>query len=388
MAVHKVPQDVEAEDKFVGPLTFKQFLFTGGAAIFGYLIFLTLTKGIWPISIIFAFPFTVFGFLAFPWSKEQPTELWLAARIRFLIKPRKRIWDQSGLKDLVSVTVPKRLAHNYTDGLNPSQVQNRLSALATMVDSRGWAVKNYTATDDSSDRLTGGNISVAPAVAVLDSPDDVMDEQRSVIAQQFDTKIQASEQKHKSETMRLIKEARENTQYAAQDTRSQPLAPKPQTTQRAIESSGAGKQEDFWFMNSTPEAVSDPSLAVFQSSSVIQPGANDPTPQPQSASQPTNLNDNDLDEAGLLAKAHEKQRVDAMQLHSSHEKTLSPLGDVSTNTPVTEPPTVTDNPAVTTVSDPDILNLARNNDLNLETLSRTAKRDRDLPTDEVVISLH
>jgi hypothetical protein len=27
MAVHKVPQDVEADDKFLGPLSFKQFLF-------------------------------------------------------------------------------------------------------------------------------------------------------------------------------------------------------------------------------------------------------------------------------------------------------------------------------------------------------------------------
>ncbi|NDG30951.1 PrgI family protein, partial [bacterium] len=47
MAVYTVPQDVEADDKFVGPLSFKQFIFIGIGAIAGYLSFLAL-KGFWP----------------------------------------------------------------------------------------------------------------------------------------------------------------------------------------------------------------------------------------------------------------------------------------------------------------------------------------------------
>src|SRR6187402_3059875 len=147
MAVHKVPQDVEADDKFLGPLSFKQFLFFGGTIICGYLTFLMLTK-VWPLTIIFLLPTIVFAFLAFPWSKEQPTELWLASRIRFLIMPRKRIWDQAGMKELVTITVPVREAHIYTNGLSQDEVQNRLGALASIVDSRGWAVKNVIASTD------------------------------------------------------------------------------------------------------------------------------------------------------------------------------------------------------------------------------------------------
>jgi len=45
MAVYKVPQDVEADDKFLGPLSFKQFLFAGGALISGYLTFLVVGSG-------------------------------------------------------------------------------------------------------------------------------------------------------------------------------------------------------------------------------------------------------------------------------------------------------------------------------------------------------
>jgi hypothetical protein len=82
MAVHKVPQDVEADDKFLGPLSFKQFLFFGGFAICGYLTYLTITR-VWPVSFVFILPMIMFGALAFPWSKEQPTELFLGVKNTF-----------------------------------------------------------------------------------------------------------------------------------------------------------------------------------------------------------------------------------------------------------------------------------------------------------------
>ncbi len=37
MATYKVIQDIEAEDKFLGPLTLKQFIFGAAAVFFGYL---------------------------------------------------------------------------------------------------------------------------------------------------------------------------------------------------------------------------------------------------------------------------------------------------------------------------------------------------------------
>jgi len=40
MATYKVIQDIEAEDKLVGPLTLRQFIYAAIAAICGYLSFL------------------------------------------------------------------------------------------------------------------------------------------------------------------------------------------------------------------------------------------------------------------------------------------------------------------------------------------------------------
>src|SRR5882724_11161138 len=101
MATYKVLQDIEADDKLLGPLTFRQFIYAGVAAINLYLCFLAVTKG-FPVGIVIFFPFVVVGgFFAWPWSGDQPTEIWALAKIRFLVKPRKRIWNQSGVRELV-----------------------------------------------------------------------------------------------------------------------------------------------------------------------------------------------------------------------------------------------------------------------------------------------
>jgi hypothetical protein len=392
MAVHKVPQDVEADDKFLGPLSFKQFLFFGGFAICGYLSFLTITK-VWPISPIFIMPMFLFGALAFPWSKEQPTELFLASRIRFLIKPRKRIWDQSGVKDLVKVTVPVREAHIYTDGLSQGEVKNRFNALATMVDSRGWAIKNVNANDDS-DRLVQPAVAPALNTGYVDSTPDVLDESSGVVAKQFDNMIEKSEQKHKSETLRLVEEARKKASLQNSNDFTETNMQLDNRTPSVNEDKA--KSQDFWFMNNNPAVPTDPSLATFQNSTVVAPGAQS---SPQSTTAAAS-NDTTLSEEELLEAVHKKQERDALQTAQHHGKVINPDGTVTDTTKATVKPheeamndiDVTSNKesinTVTPPPDPDILNLAKSNDLNLETLSRQANKKKDLGDDEVVISLH
>lgn len=45
MAVYKVLQDIEAEDKLIGPLTLRQFIYAAIGAIFLWLSYVSLTKG-------------------------------------------------------------------------------------------------------------------------------------------------------------------------------------------------------------------------------------------------------------------------------------------------------------------------------------------------------
>ncbi|MGI9027269.1 MAG: PrgI family protein, partial [Candidatus Saccharimonadales bacterium] len=118
MATYKVIQDIEAEDKFLGPLTLKQFIFGASAIFFGYLGVYAVTQGAAFLLTVFAPPTLLGLFLAIPWNKDQPTEVWVLAKLRFRVKPRSRIWDQAGLEELVTITVPKVIEISKTDGLN------------------------------------------------------------------------------------------------------------------------------------------------------------------------------------------------------------------------------------------------------------------------------
>src|ERR1051325_10816577 len=107
MAVYKVIQDIEAEDKLLGPLTLKGFIYAliaGALAFINFRLLLAPELGVvrWVLILVFLFPMLLFGVLASPLGREQPTEVWLLARVRFFLKPRRRIWDQSGISQLVT----------------------------------------------------------------------------------------------------------------------------------------------------------------------------------------------------------------------------------------------------------------------------------------------
>jgi hypothetical protein len=88
-------------------------------------------------------------FLLYLLEEIRPTEIWALAKINFLFKTRKRVWDQSGIKELVTINVPKKIERILTDGLSQSEVKSRLNALASTLDTRGWAVKHVEAPNNT-----------------------------------------------------------------------------------------------------------------------------------------------------------------------------------------------------------------------------------------------
>ncbi|QWQ31435.1 PrgI family protein [Candidatus Minimicrobia vallesae] len=88
MSVYKVPQDVEAEDKLLGPFSFRQFVFLI-IAVIGIAIAYGLSTILLPLAIIPVPMILFFGALALPLKKDQPMEVYLAAVISFMLKPKK-----------------------------------------------------------------------------------------------------------------------------------------------------------------------------------------------------------------------------------------------------------------------------------------------------------
>lgn len=375
MAVYKVPQDVEADDKFLGPLSFKQFLFAGGALISGYLTFLVVTSGAAFLAIVFLPFFFGFGALAAPWSKDQPTEIFLASRIRFMLMKRKRIWDQSGMKDLVTITVPKKEVHVYTDGLSQDQVKSRLSALSSVVDTRGWAVKNMDRAP-ASDRLVA-TTAVEPSSALQQAQqaqeEDILDD-TSAAASHVDTAIKKSEDEHRKHTLDLVAEARQKSKTMHKSVLDEDGAAQ-QITQPSAHENQKQKSDPVF------DSVSLPQVDEHHASMKAEMPAGQKPAKPV-VKRPTITKD---EEEALLNKLHKKHDIEEAIESHSHLKTILPAGQqpVMPSTSKTDPSI-----SSTTPVDPAILSLAQNNDRSVESLARETHKNDDSSDGEVVISLH
>jgi hypothetical protein len=349
MAQYKVIQDIEAEDKLVGPLTLKQFIYAGIAALCVYICFLGLTKHFPFILVIFLPVALLSGFFAFPWGRDQPTETWALAKIRFFFKPRLRIWDQSGIKDLVSITAPKQVTVDYTNGLTQNEVNSRLKALADTIDSRGWAIKNVNVnlysepsqleTETASDRLIDP-VSLPQQVPTINitAADDIME---------------ASEQAHRKQVI-------DGLQLDNQKVTAAVTPP-----------------NNYWFMNqpSGPTRSTASGYATFQDSPVIAPGSSDESLAIQSA-EPTA-------QENALARKIEAASHNPNPAYA-HMHTIQPLSDQPVAHALPEPQV-----AVTQTPDPAILGLANNNDRSVDSLAREANKPRpqEPSHDEVVVAL-
>ena len=351
MATYKVIQDIEAEDKFVGPLSLKQFIFAMAGTFFGWLTVAGVgLVGAWALP-IFA-PLSLLGFfLAFPWSKDQPTEVWVLAKIKFMFMSKKRIWNQSGQQDLVTVTAPKKVEKNLTKNFSEAEVKSRLKALAETIDSRGWVVKHTTFEEAAgysatADRLIGVE-SMQQAVPEIDSSGipDMLDENGGAVSTKLNAMMQDKAQQHRAEIAEQMEQARLGGLSA-----DQPKAPVT-----VPHDPGPPLKSDLF-----DEKLIVADLAAKKAKA--------------------GLSEKNLHRIG----AHEaKKQPNKKPGKSGHSKS-------ETQSPPTQQPANAGGPTssstMTTPVRPDILDLARNNDLNVATIARQAKKSDG--GDELVINLH
>lgn len=141
MATYKVPQDVEADDKLLGPLTFRQFIYMMIA--FGLIMLAVALFQLYPLLAIIPVPLILFfGILALPIKKDQPMETYLAALWSFYTKPNKRYWMTGQSNSTIQITAPKKVETPRARNISSDEAGHRLSFLADLVDSEGQAIKN------------------------------------------------------------------------------------------------------------------------------------------------------------------------------------------------------------------------------------------------------
>lgn len=215
MATYKVLQDIEAEDKLLGPLSLRQFIYAIIVVFIGFIAF-QLARAAWFLALPFVPPMIFFGLLAAPFGQTQSSEVWLLAKIRFFLFPRKRIWDQSGIEELVQITVPKKVEEIRTKGFDKEEAQSRLKALASTLDTRGWAIKNISpemmqntavfAGQGTSDRLVEINTLPGESASPVKPSDDVLDPSANPIAHQMNQMMQESTTSHRQELLDRVRQ--------------------------------------------------------------------------------------------------------------------------------------------------------------------------------------
>lgn len=332
MAVYKVPQDVEADDKLIGPFSFRQFIYLiivalSIAAAWG-LAQLFIPLAIIPLPIIL-----LFGALALPLRKDQPMEIYLAAIVSFNLKPRKRLWTPDGLSSLIEITAPKTVEVQRTKDLSQSEASRRLSYLANVVDSQGWSVRGVGAPTPNSPMNTDAYFEAQQTEDILDSS--------ASVSQNIDHMIDAADSRRRQEMIDRMHQPQAETPTPA----PAPPVINPYDTFLSQQPAMQPQQDSFVAMPApqAPQAASDdPSVhfnpypaAIHQS--VIQPLADQPISKP-------------------------------------------------TPVPIAPPPSTSAKPI-----SPDIINLANQHDLSIETIAREANRikqkEAKLSEEEVVISL-
>ena len=193
MAQYKVPQDVEADDKLLGPFSFRQcvYLLIAGILIAIAVALFSLFPLLAIIPIIPAFFFLV---LALPLKKDQPMETYLAAIVSYYLKPRKRVWTPGQKESTIQITAPKIVEQSRTRDITGEEATHRLSFLADIVDTEGQAIKNV-----------GGNNQVSEEIVKeANSMSDMFETSHFA---NLETTIAQDENKRHEEVMREMREA-------------------------------------------------------------------------------------------------------------------------------------------------------------------------------------
>ena len=352
MAVYKVPQDVEADDKLIGPFSFRQFVYliivAIAIAIAWGLFQLFPLLAILPLPIVF-----LFGALALPLRKDQPMEIYLAAVVSFYLKPRKRLWQADGIQSLVEITAPQVVEVQRAKDLTQTEAERRLSYLANIVDTEGWAIRGV-ATPVSPGSMQNDVFFEAQQT------EDVLDTNGGV-ARSFDSMIDQADAKRRQDMI---------------DRMHQPVVPAPVAAGIApLPAPQVG-----------PSQVVDPYASLVPSAPTTSaPVINPVTPQftvpAPTVATPPSMPDPQVDYNPYPEAIHQSM---IQPLSQQPAPQLTPQAPVATPVAEPEPITTSEN----TIS-PDIINLANNPDLSIATIAHEANRIQQQreSEEEVVISL-
>ena len=364
MAQYKVPQDVEADDKLLGPFTFRQFLYLMGA---GALIASCIPLwNLFPALILIPIPFIgFFLLLALPLKRDQPMETYLSAILAYHLKPNKRIWEPGEPESTIIISAPKKTDEVHLKNISQEEASHRLSFLADIVDTEGYAIKGENTSGVRAEVYAEAN-----AVAdIFEAPNPTFqalqqnnNTYRNEIVDQMRNAIAKNNEEHAHSAI-----------IGHNNTPAPEAYPSLQFTPPAPISSVPAETVSYpslQFDTPAAEPVADTDLPVDASPIFSSAAPNIAITDPGIPQDPFA---NAQPQAPALPQAPQFGQPTPVQ------QPIQPANPFEASYPQAQAPVTTN---------PDIINLANNPDYSIETLAQQANRINNKPDSEVFVSLH
>lgn len=183
MGQYKVPQDVEAEDKLIGPLSLRQFIYIIVALAWGGLMWRIFSFNL-IIMVVAIIPVSgFFILLGVGRRQEQSFENYFVAIMRFMVVPRIRVWD----KDTAHNMIVREEAKQPEVVISKNVSRGSLAQLALIMDTHGTKKDPTIQLQDESNQAVAygqrvidpsqvaGTIANQPRTQRVTTQDDMLD---------------------------------------------------------------------------------------------------------------------------------------------------------------------------------------------------------------------
>lgn len=171
MSAYTIPQDVETEDKIIGPFGMRQFIYLLICAAFGAAAF-----GLWQITpalaIIPVLPALFFLLIALPLGKAQPMEVYVSALIRFYLLPQKHLWLADGEEGFVNIAEDANFSKPSVKEFGSEEAEKRISFLSDIIETHGWKTREQSGGSAVNDEIQRETAEISDVYATQNNIDD------------------------------------------------------------------------------------------------------------------------------------------------------------------------------------------------------------------------
>lgn len=168
---YKVPQNIDMQDKIIGPLTMAQFLYVLVGGMIDYVLLQSLFRQHAFLFVVIATPIALFALaMAFLKINDVPFPKFFQAAALFLVSPKVRVWHKTvDLETPLKIAAPKTKTKDTV--IRTHVEKSEIEKLASVLDTAGWAavrdqrLKSFVQGFDASHHqiIKGGKTAATPA---------------------------------------------------------------------------------------------------------------------------------------------------------------------------------------------------------------------------------